>query len=306
MVIPFTGTGITLYMTLVYTTNFTVNIDGGIPIQFLFVQPSNSSALYNFTVYNQQSLQFGNHNLDLMLLDTNETGDGAHNSNFLFDYAEVNDTTPSTGVTPSPGARKGIAVGTIVGGIVGGLTALACLCYLVRLWYLRRARSTMSYSRPRRPERNLPNLPVTTARIPSTPRQPVRVQRTLQGTSTDSPVTTSVQHRSNIIPTYMSSFLPHEPLPPCEPPPSAVSLPPSAPASLPPRADNSLATTILSNDQLNVLHRLAASNTPALVLATVAQSMVLGSPNRSSLEPVDVAPPPPYTSTADLNLLAGT
>ncbi len=90
----------------------------------------------------------------------------------------------------------------------------------------------------------------------------------------------------------LGAFTEHDPL--CEPPPSA-------PAPLPPHADSSLATTILSNDQLNVLHSLAASNTPALVLATVAQSMVLGSPtrNRSSLEPVDVAPPPPYSSTAD-------
>jgi len=304
-------------MTFLYTSNFTVSIDGSTPIRFLFVQPS--VVVYNFTAYNQQSLPFGNHNLDLMLLDANETSDSAHNSNFLFDYAEINDTTPSTGATPStgttpsPDATKSVAIGKIVGGIVGGLTALACLCYLVRLWCRRRARSTMSYLRPER------NLPVTIARIPSSPHsgqpvriqgtlQPVRVQGTLQGTSTDGPVTTSVQHRSDIIPTYMSSFLPHEPLAPCEPlapyepPPSARTgtvFPPSAPASLPPRADSSLATTILSHDQLNVLHRLAASNAPAQVLATVAQSMVHGSPNRSSLEPVDVAPPPPYSSTAD-------
>ncbi len=81
-------------MTFLYTTNFTVSIDGSTPIRFLFVQPSSIS--YNFTAYNQQSLQFGNHNLDLMLLDANETSDGAHNSNFLFDYADINDTgTPS-------------------------------------------------------------------------------------------------------------------------------------------------------------------------------------------------------------------
>src|SRR6266550_9158420 len=87
-------------MTFLYTTNFTVSIDGSTPIRFLFVQPSSIS--YNFTAYNQQSLQFGNHNLDLMLLDANETSDGAHNSNFLFDYADINDTgTPSTGATPS-------------------------------------------------------------------------------------------------------------------------------------------------------------------------------------------------------------
>src|ERR1700722_3536353 len=137
-------------MTLLYTTNFTVSIDGSTPIRFLFIQPP--SVLYNFTAYDQQSLQFGHHNLDLMLLDANETADSAHNSNFLFDYVIINDTM-QPGATPTSvhQSKKGVVAGAIAGGIVGGFTVLACLCYLV-LFYRHRARSDMPNLLP---ERNL-------------------------------------------------------------------------------------------------------------------------------------------------------
>jgi hypothetical protein len=103
------GSGITLYMTFLYISNFTVSVDNSTPVQFLFYQLG-PPASYNFSAYDKQFLQFGNHNLDLMQLDTNETGDSDHNSNFLFDYAVINETMPFPGATTTslaPGATTG-------------------------------------------------------------------------------------------------------------------------------------------------------------------------------------------------------
>ena len=105
------GSGITLYMTFLYISNFTVSVDKSAPIHFLFYRTS-AHALYNFTAYDNQFLQFGNHNLDLVQLDTNETLDSANNSNFLFDYAVINETMPSvtpgaTATSLTPGATTG-------------------------------------------------------------------------------------------------------------------------------------------------------------------------------------------------------
>jgi hypothetical protein len=147
-------------MTLLYPTNFTVSIDGSTPTQSFFGEPP--AAVYSFTAYDQQSLQFGPHNLDLMLLDY--FGIQADNSNFLFDDAIINETNPfpgaptsstsvlaSTETSPSLGAptssptipasaHHSTKVGAIAGGVIGGIAALACLCCLV-VFYRRQASS---------------------------------------------------------------------------------------------------------------------------------------------------------------------
>jgi hypothetical protein len=256
------GSGITLYMTFEYISNFTVSIDNSTPIQFLFYR-SGLPALYNFTAYDQQSLQFGNHNLDLKQLDTNETGDSAHNSNFLFDYAVINEMEPFPNATSSldaaattssasapnatfslaPGATTSSAsapqsktedAGAIAGGVIGGLIVLACLCYLV-FFYRRRARS-MVYDSP--PERN---FLVEEANI-----FPYMLHsfnpNALQDISTDGPVATTslMQHPSAVIPTSMPPLFPPKPPAFGEPPfpgPSSGGPPFPVPSS----ADNTSA-----------------------------------------------------------------
>jgi hypothetical protein len=87
-------------MTFFYTSSFNVSVDNSTPIQF-FLYRSGSPPLYNFTAYDEQFLQSGNHILDLMELDTNDTADSPHNSNFLFDFVVINETMPFPDATPS-------------------------------------------------------------------------------------------------------------------------------------------------------------------------------------------------------------
>lgn len=312
-------------MTFLYTTNFTVSIDASTPVQFLFTHPLRM--VYNFSVYDIQLLQFGPHNLDLMFLDSNDNSD--HNSNFLFDYASVNETVPPPGATTSlasavtslppytkpPSTTTSVSIptskhskaatsansGSIAGGVLAGLVVLACLL----LFYRRRAHSRALFGSP--PERNISQ---TEATLPSAPRSrhPAGVRDTRQrspdrprtsravdipqGTSTNGPTMTFVQRPPAIIPTSTSSLARHNPSSEQR---ALPSLPPSA--SIPPRADGSVATAALTTDQLNLLHRLSASNTPGPVLAAVAQSMVLGSQNGTGPEVADnVDPPPEYSA----------
>ena len=321
-------------MTLLYTTNFTVSVDGSTPIRYLFTREQ--VAIHNFVAYDLQSLQFGAHNLDLMLLDSNDNSD--HNSNFLFDYASVNESDPSVGGTSSPSATASLVsapaitaknAGAIAGGIIGGVAALACLYCLV-LFHRRQVRSVTLSDLP--PGGNpLVSEPI----LPSPPGfvNPAGIQSALQlsqdrpwGTRAldvpqdafaDRPTTTTVQRPSTIAPMSRSSLAPRGPrkLPtPLPSPPDPIAAPSllSPPASNPPPADGSVPMSSLTNDQLSLLHHLSASNAPGPVLTAVAQSMVLGSQNRSGLETADNAEPPPEystvmrSSTTNGNLFAGT
>jgi hypothetical protein len=109
------GSGITLYVGLTYAMGFQVSIDGGAETQFQFdgmCDPTDCEGTYNFTAYDIQSLQSGNHTLDLTLLNATGT-DTFYNDNydtdFNFDYAAVNETdafptraTSSTVPTSTP------------------------------------------------------------------------------------------------------------------------------------------------------------------------------------------------------------
>jgi len=91
---------------------------------------------YNITVYNNQSLAFGNHIVTVQLL-TWVTGS---NTTFWFDYAAVNDTQPS----PSPSAslspstsdssHSHINTGAIIGGVIGFLAVLAAVIVIFLVW----------------------------------------------------------------------------------------------------------------------------------------------------------------------------
>jgi hypothetical protein len=95
---------------------FQVSIDGGAQTQFQIDGNANDDIAYNFSAYNIQSLQSGNHTLDLILL--NATGSNSYFNYAIFDfnYAVVNETdafptqvtsstsTPSTAAAHTPTA----------------------------------------------------------------------------------------------------------------------------------------------------------------------------------------------------------
>lgn len=89
------GSGITLYgVLLTGWTNFTITIDtktAPYPVPFPRIDEG-SPAVYNFTLYDVQSLPMGYHSLALALVGLRD-GLG---SEIIFDYAYVNETDPSS------------------------------------------------------------------------------------------------------------------------------------------------------------------------------------------------------------------
>jgi hypothetical protein len=247
--------------------------------------------------------------LDLVQLDTNESV--AHNSNFLFDYAVINDTAPFPNVTSSsaPGAatssssalapqsKKKNVAGAIAGGVVAGLI-LASLCYL--LFFHRRQAPF-----PDDPPFDSGFMTTEANTYPYYPQGSFNPDA-LQNLSRNGPaVTTLQQHPSAVVPASKPPASGEPPLPVLPYLSSTSAAPPSLspPAPLPQvRADApAVATTTLSDDQLNLLRRLSDWNTPGPVLAAVVESMALGPRDgiqSRRLEPVGSPPPPDYTSTA--------
>jgi hypothetical protein len=106
-----TGSGMTLYVILIYAINFQVSIDGGGQTQYQFdgvCDPTASSCafVYNFTAYNTQSLQPGDHTLDLKLLNATGINANQNLTLFQFQYAVVNETdafpTQAISLTSTP------------------------------------------------------------------------------------------------------------------------------------------------------------------------------------------------------------
>jgi len=102
------GSGITLYVTYNYGSRFTVSIDGSLPNQVFF--PGITSVMVKFVFYDQQSLQYGPHILHVAMLDENETP--GSNSNFLFDFADINEANPN-GTTSA--ANQSVSSGSFTG-----------------------------------------------------------------------------------------------------------------------------------------------------------------------------------------------
>jgi hypothetical protein len=97
--------------------NFQVSIDGGPQTQYQIndmCDPTDCYDTFNFSAYNIQSLQSGNHTLDLTLLNATGVNNDENYTDFFFDYAMVNEThafptqvisstsTPSTAAAHTP------------------------------------------------------------------------------------------------------------------------------------------------------------------------------------------------------------
>ena len=131
--------------------NATFSIDGGLPQ--LSQSAGCSPFCYNTSVYNIQSLKYGDHLLEIANCDFNN---GL--SHFDFDYADVNDTTPSpngTIIHPNRSSQYVLfhssrslipdivcsKVAVAVGSTIGGLAAIAfAALILVYLWKKSRSR----------------------------------------------------------------------------------------------------------------------------------------------------------------------
>jgi hypothetical protein len=89
--------------------NFQVSIDGSAQTQFQFNGVCvTCDWIYNFTAYNIQWLDSGNHTLDLTLLNAIGSDAFGNSTTFYFDYAAVNETdafstqaTSSTSTVPT-------------------------------------------------------------------------------------------------------------------------------------------------------------------------------------------------------------
>jgi hypothetical protein len=157
---------------LEYAINFQVSIDGSAQTPFQFdgvcapAAPS-CNPTFNFTIYDIQSLQSGNHTLDLTLLNATGSNSSSNYTFFYFDYAVVNETdafptqvtsstvahTRTTSATPQasstaqqvsnasqpshlPRTSDKSIIAPVVGGILGGIGVITAIILVVL--YLRR------------------------------------------------------------------------------------------------------------------------------------------------------------------------
>lgn len=100
------GTGITLYVIQIGDYgNFTIALDGGeatVKTLPYIVQPS-----YNITLYDIQSLSYGNHYVTVNMQDW--TGGGSLVGSLIFDYAAVSDTIAGA-ASPSTSSSASVTV----------------------------------------------------------------------------------------------------------------------------------------------------------------------------------------------------
>ena len=93
------GSGVTLYVALGPAIDFQVSVDGGPQSQFHFDGACLSSCgwRYNFSAYDVQGLQFGNHNVEFTLLDaTALNASSTGTTTIWFDRAVVNEASSRT------------------------------------------------------------------------------------------------------------------------------------------------------------------------------------------------------------------
>src|ERR1700691_529824 len=100
------GSGITLYVAHESdNVNVSITLDGDPSSTTMRKLLNNSTIeLYNVSIYDNQSLPFGNHKVTVLLLSWVTGGE----SSLWFDYAAVNDTkpsaSPSSSASPTPSA----------------------------------------------------------------------------------------------------------------------------------------------------------------------------------------------------------
>lgn len=113
------GSGITIYVVLRSSIHIGINLDGALASTFKWVDDNTclhatSPGCFNYPIYSAQSLEYGDHNVELSMLTVDPSAKNLSYSDFYFDYATVNETlmtvTPPTPVI-SPAATLAPAVG---------------------------------------------------------------------------------------------------------------------------------------------------------------------------------------------------
>lgn len=162
--IPFTGSGITLYILQppFDPVNASIILDGdasSITTTTLF---SDAEMSVNVSLYNVQSLPYGTHAANVSLLDYNRPG-ADKRSCLYFDFAAVNDTSlPTSTTSPSSLASNtpvssstttaqvvrpvNKQVGAIIGGVVGGATAIVVVFLII--WARIKIRGRRKHANP--------------------------------------------------------------------------------------------------------------------------------------------------------------
>jgi len=149
MLIPFTGSGITIYaVQLDAPINYTISLNGTQLPENFTTSPDEQDVEYNVTLYNNQSLPFAPY--ELVLRNTGTL--------FIFDSVYVNETmptsasttstspTPSSSSTPPSSSSKDVShksshVGAIAGGTAGGFIALGVIGSAIVVFLRRRRRN---------------------------------------------------------------------------------------------------------------------------------------------------------------------
>ncbi|KAF7971903.1 hypothetical protein HWV62_19465 [Athelia sp. TMB] len=158
MVIPFQGSGITLYIVQVNfsAVNVSITVDNLQPEYQVYPE---AGYLHNVTLFNVQGLPFGPHTISVGLLDYAYTSRDAYaykngTSTLVFDFAVVNEASAS--ITPGPStaapAPTQKSSKSPLGAIIGGAVGVVALITAAIIVYLCRHRIAASSLRRRRTE----------------------------------------------------------------------------------------------------------------------------------------------------------
>ncbi|KAF7970653.1 hypothetical protein HWV62_23348 [Athelia sp. TMB] len=162
MVIPFQGSGITLYIVQVNfsAVNVSITVDNLQPEYQVYPE---AGYLHNVTLFNVQGLPFGPHTISVGLLDYAYTSRDAYaykngTSTLVFDFAVVNEASasitpgPST-AAPAPTQKSSSSTSkSPLGAIIGGAVGVVALITAAIIVYLCRHRIAASSLRRRRTE----------------------------------------------------------------------------------------------------------------------------------------------------------
>jgi len=131
MFIPFTGTGISLFVA--YNNrlglNVSITLDNNFTTINWFILDTDYTTptitTYNATLYDIQNLTDGDHTLNIVLQDYR-----GNQSDMMFDYAAVTGTRPAAKAA-SPSSKTGNKIGAGIGGGLGALAVIVALFFIV-------------------------------------------------------------------------------------------------------------------------------------------------------------------------------
>jgi hypothetical protein len=176
--IPFTGSGITIYCVIRSSLTIGITVDGT-SSTYNFADDNsclNSQQLgcFNQTVYDAQILPYGDHNVTISMYSVPQSARDLSYSDFYLDYVAINDTVPSSSpssVSPSPSispvpgvstsrpapttsvgsprSKSGaLPSGGTVGVVFGTVVGIIVLLWGAVMWLRRRKRKVNQTSRP--------------------------------------------------------------------------------------------------------------------------------------------------------------